>query len=244
MNRSSTNLSEAFLRAGQHWHARQHDDEVAASADVGPRAITVALSREAGAKGVSVARAIGERIGWPVYDRELLQRVAEESGLYENLLESVDEKRKGWMTACVEALLSVPSVSEHVYSRHLLRTMFSLAANGECVIVGRGAAQVLPRATTLCVRLIGALEDRIETMRPSLGGSREEAACWIARKDQERNAFVHSHFHKDPADPHEYDLVLNTSRLSVDESAECIIAAPRVFQARLSNKAVRVPGAR
>jgi cytidylate kinase len=144
------------------------------------------------------------------------------------------------MTTCVEALLSVPSVSEHAYSRHLLRTLFSLAAHGECVIVGRGAAHVLPTATTLCVRLIGALEDRIDTMRDKLGCSRDEAARWVARTDQERNAFIQNHFLKDPTDPHGYDLVLNTSRLSVAECAGFIVEALRLFQARLRNQAARM----
>ena len=60
---------------------------------------------------------------------------------------------------------------------------------------------------------------------------------WVARTDQERNAFVHSHFHKDPTDPHEYDLVLNSSRLSVDECADCVVAALRLLQARVRHAA-------
>lgn len=238
MNRisSSAHASEAFVRAGQHWQSRQGRDEAAATD--GPSAFTIALSREAGAKGVSVARAVGELLHWPVYDRELLQRIAEESGLYANLLETVDEKRKSWMTGCVEALLAVPAISEHVYSRHLVRTLFSLAANGECVIVGRGAAHVLPRATTVCVRLVGDLEDRVETMRKKLGCPPEDAARWVAKTDLERDAFVCGHFHKDATDPHLYDLVLNTSRLSVPECAEFIVAVLRLLQARARDRAV------
>src|SRR5262249_41409867 len=46
-------------------------------------------------------------------------------------------------------------------SRRRAETLLSRAAHGECIIVGRGAAQVLPPKTTLRVRMVGPLQDRI-----------------------------------------------------------------------------------
>ena len=37
----------------------------------------VAISREAGAAGAIVARLVGEHLGWEVYDRNLLDQVAQ-----------------------------------------------------------------------------------------------------------------------------------------------------------------------
>ncbi len=34
----------------------------------------IAVSRQVGARGATVARAVGARLGWPVYDHELLDR--------------------------------------------------------------------------------------------------------------------------------------------------------------------------
>jgi len=39
--------------------------------------ITIAISRQAGSSGADIARAVGARLGWPVYDHELLTRTPE-----------------------------------------------------------------------------------------------------------------------------------------------------------------------
>src|SRR2546430_199101 len=80
------------------------------------------------------------------------------------------------------------------------------------VIVGRGAAHMLPRATTLRIRLVGTREDRIAATSSRLKISLAEAARWVETTDKQRSRFVKDHFYKDPADPDQYDLVLNASR--------------------------------
>jgi cytidylate kinase len=218
-------LVSALERAHRHW-----DEYHAAPARP---AFTIALSREAGARGAEVARVLGARLNWPVYDRELLQKIGEEMGLHATLLESVDEKCKGWFAECMESLTAGTPAVASVYVSRLVHTLMSLGAHGECVIVGRGAPQILPAATTLRVRLVAAKPDRIEAFRQRFNLSREEAARRVEETDRERTRFVKEHFHKDPADPQGYDLVLNSSRLSAADCAELIAAALRQLQARV-----------
>jgi len=229
---SVARLTEAMERAHRHW---QKDTEG------GPRPrFTVAISHEAGADAPAVARALGERLGWPVYDRELLQRIAAQMGVHASLLASVDEHRKGWLLECLESLGSPAAVSQGGYVRRLVEMLLALAAHGECVVLGRGAAQVLPAATTLRVRLVGPVEDRRASVRQRLGMEPEAAARWVAQTDAERVRFVKDHFHKDPTDPRLYDLVLNSSRLSAPACAEIIVEALRRLQA---GAPARNPGA-
>ncbi len=231
---SSERLSAMMEKTLSRLRSESHGEtESAASAVASPPAFTIALSREAGANGSLVGRALEDRLGWPVYDRELLQRVAEGMGLRASLLEAVDEKRKGWLRESLEALSSAPAANESAYARHLLESLMSLAANGECVIVGRGAAQALPAATTLRVRLVAPLRDRQEVMRQRHGITREEAARLVEKTDIERARFVKDHFLKDPADPCGYDVLINSSRFSVQECADLIVDALRRMQARV-----------
>jgi cytidylate kinase len=211
-------LTEAVVAAHRHW------DERKAESPAGP-AFTITLSREAGANGTQIAHLVGERLGWPVYDRELLQKIADEMGLHTRLLESLDEKRVRWLEGAAAGFGSAPTVSESAYLRRLLKTVLSLGAHGHCVLVGRGAAQILPAPTTLRVRLVAPLEDRITTTSQKRGMSREEARRYVARTDEERFYFVSGHFHKDPASPEQYDLVLNTARFSAEACAELIVEA-------------------
>jgi cytidylate kinase len=228
---SAQHLAEALVHAGTYGKAR-HEQRTGD----GPF-FTIALSREVGAGGTSVAREVGAKLGWPVYDHELVEHIAKEMKLRTQLLDSVDERRIGWLQESVEGFLaSIPSVSETAYVRHLVETILSLGTHGECIIVGRGAALLLPPATTLRVRLVAALEDRITVMSRDRGLSREEAARFIERSDRERRRFIQDHFRKDPMDPQHFEMVLNSSRFTAAECADVIVEALRRLQARAARK--------
>jgi cytidylate kinase len=167
-----------------------------------------------------------------VYDRELVQQVAADMGVRTSLLESLDEKHRSWLVECMEGFTSTPAVSESAYARRLLETLLSLSAHGECVLVGRGAAQVLPAAVTLRVRLVAPVENRVKVVCQRFGIPDDEAKQWVDRTDGERRRFVSDHFRKDLTDPGEYDLILNTSRFSISECTDLIIEALRRLQAR------------
>jgi cytidylate kinase len=226
----TTKPTQALQR---YWRER-HREVTATTAPV--QAASITLMREAGAPGTLIAREAGARLGWQVYDHELLERIASELGLRTSLLESVDERHKAWLTESLEAFGSGPSVNESTYVRHLVQTVLSLGALGHCVIVGRGATFILPADRTLRVRLVGDLKDRVEGAARRRGLSHDEAARWVDQTDRERALFVRDHFNRDVSDVHQYDLVLNASRWSVAECADLIADAARRLEVRLAGR--------
>jgi len=212
-------------------HARTPQEDTAGRTQ-GPTPFTIAISREAGIDSAAIAHEVGKRLGWPVYDHELLERIAEEMQLRPDLLERVDERPVRWLIERLETFLSGPAVSEPAYLEHLIATLLSLAAHGRCVVVGRGAAHLLPAETTLRVRLMAPWEVRVEAAARALGASRQQAARHIKQLDRERDDFVRQHFHRDQADAHNYDLVLDCERLRSCECAELIVKALSLLQAR------------
>jgi cytidylate kinase len=221
-------MGDAVARARRHWQARGKGEaiEVPAPAPVpAPPAFTIAISRQAGAGGAVVAQAVGQRLGWPVYDRELIDKIAEELGLQSQLVHSADERRGHWLAECLASFSSQPGLSEAGYVKGLGRVLFSLAAHGNCVIVGRGAAQVLPEATTLRIRLVAPLEKRVIAARERHGFMPAEARRWVKDTDEQRRRFVRDSFHRDPDDPVCYDLTLNTDRLDVATCTGLIVMA-------------------
>ena len=209
----------------QHWAERRRSEAAHSELSDGPRAMTIALSREAGVLGTGVARELGGLLGWAVYDHELLERVAQDLGVRTKLLESVDERRVGWLTETFESVLGVPHVSESAYVHGLVKTILALGAHGECIIVGRGAAFILPAHHTLRVRLIAPLDHRVVALSSRLNVSEAEANARLAVMDRERKDFVQEHLFKDPTDPHNYDLVINFSRFGVAGCAQLIALA-------------------
>jgi cytidylate kinase len=215
--RSIERLAGALEHAYSHFQERK-----ATQAESAENAFTIALSREAGIPSTTVAHEVGVRLGWPVYDHELLERIAEEMNLQPSVLQTLDERPAHWLVERMETFLASPPVSEPRYVEHLIATLLSLSAHGQCVVVGRGASHLLPMRSTLRVRLVAPLEDCITAMSQELGISLIQAAKRVANVDRERNEFVRKHFHQDATDPHQYDLMVNCTRFRPAECAAII----------------------
>ena len=215
---------EVLMRALQHGEARRAAIQPRSEVH-SPEAFTIAISREVGARGTSVGREIGQRLGWPVFDQELVQAVADKMHVGRDVLESVDERHKDWLQERMEALCAVPTVSETAFVGRLMQILLSLASHGQCVIVGRGAPHVLPPSTTLRLRLVADLEDRVQFISRERDLSHRDAARHVYELDRLRLRFVRDHFQADAADPRNYDLVINTSRWTIHECGELAVAA-------------------
>jgi cytidylate kinase len=205
--------------------------EAAGEASHPPAPLTIAISRESGANGHLIARAIGKELGWAVYDRELVELLAKEMRVRAGLVEEMDEKQVSWWQECMAGLRSERTISQSSYAIRLAEALVTLAARGPCVIVGRGAAQVLPRATTLRVRLVGPQEDRIAVVQRRLGISHEKARSTVEQIDRGRSTFVADHFRTDANNARNYDLIVSSTRFSVEACARLVIEALHQLQA-------------
>ena len=164
---AAEHFAEAMNRLSKHPHPFAHaDDQPHTEQPQAPTGIAfaVAFSREAGAGGITVAREVGRRLSWPVYDQELLENLAKELNVDISLLEDYDERRGSFLVDTIKAFSAAASVSEVTYFRRLVRLLQVLGARGECLIVGRGSTFVLPPETTLRVRIVATREDRIAFM--------------------------------------------------------------------------------
>jgi len=223
MNLSNTvRLPEAIVKAFSHSDTRKHPGN---SEAVALPHLTITISRQAGAKGTTVAQSLGRRLGWPVLDHELLERMAADLRVNVRLLESIDEQHVPWLVERMEAFSAVPFVSESSYVRQLLDTVLSLGARGECIIVGRGASYILPPALAIRVRVVAEFVDRAKNMMRAESCTLEEAERQVRNLDQQRSTFIRSHFRCEAAAPENYDLLLNTSRLDVETCSQIILTA-------------------
>lgn len=232
---SSRGLTKKLEAAFRHWDERRGAEEAQPQSKAQskrPGALCVAISREAGAHGTAVAEEVGRRLNWQVYDHQLLEVVAQDMGVRTKLLESIDEKRTAWLLEDFEQAFAVPMVSEPAYVHHLVRTMLALGAHGECVIVGRGAAQVLSGPHTLRVRLVAPVNARLQAIREDRSLQLDQAKTLLRDLDQQHAAFVQDHFQKDPADLSQYDLVLNTDRFGIAHCAGIIVEGVNALQSR------------
>jgi cytidylate kinase len=222
-------LTEALLRS----HTATGSGEAGEKGAAGKKPpFTITISREVGALGHTVAEEVAKRLKWPLHDQEIINKIAEEMGKPSTHVRGVDERYFSWLEECMAGVMSDYHVNPTAYLKHLIGTVRGLGAQGRCVIVGRGANFILPPETTLRVRLVGDLKDRIKVMGWRRGISDREAERLIEKLEQERTRFIRGHFDRDNTDPRHYDLVLNTSRLSVEESTDIIIHTLEMLEHR------------
>lgn len=195
----------------------------------------VTLSREAGSGGASLARLLARRLdretpgtaSWTVFDDNLTPQMLKEHGLPTRFARFLPEDRVSEISASIGELVGLhPSLYDLVQKTN--RTMRDLAARGHAVLVGRGAnfaTKDLPHA--LHVRLVASVEHRARYLARLYNLSESDARVYNAKCDAARRRYVKAYFDADVAAPGAYDLVINTSRVSLEEAARLICASLR-----------------
>src|SRR5262245_38341099 len=197
-------------------------DRTPAPSDRLPAALTVAVSREAGARGGSIARRAGRLLGWQVYDSELLAYLARPGPARDELLADLPEASDRWVGARLEELRRRSALPSGGGAEERARLILTLGATGGVVMVGRGAGHLLPRHSTLHVRVVAPAEDRVAYMSQLLRLTRDEAAAEVRRRDERRAEFV--------GEMTCYDLVINSRGLGEELAADLIVRAARARQ--------------
>lgn len=203
-----------------------------------PLALTIAVSREAGARGGTIARRAARKLGWQAYNQELLEYIAQEGALRDNLFASLPPDAGAWSEQQLQQLLAEQRCSRDPGVVNLARTILAVGTQGEVVMLGRGAGCVLPRASTLHVRIMAPLTDRIAYMAQWLRLTTDEAAEQVRLRDDNRAQFIQTHFQRHVGDIYQFDLLLNSSLLGEDLCVDLIVQAARAKQA---GRVVAVP---
>jgi cytidylate kinase len=198
-----------------------------------PVGLTVTISREAGSRGTSIAKRAGEKLGWQIYTQEMLEYIAQEATVRDEIIGNLPPAGLRWVEEQLERLQSNRSVHGNAALFEIARVILALGASGEVLLIGRGAGCILPRGSTLHVRIVAPLEDRIAYMSQWQRLTREEAAEQVKLRDRRRAEYLRTHFEHNSSDIYQYDLVLNSTLLGEDLSAELLLRAARAKSASL-----------
>jgi hypothetical protein len=206
-------------------HGFQGDRALPPKQPLIPASMTIAVSREAGSRGSSIASRAGTRLGWQVFTQELLEYMAHEGTIRPRVIDDLSPEARRWvdtrLTYLLEHQLVHPSLTD------LARMVLTLGVQGEVILIGRGAGFILPRESTLHVRVIAPRDDRVAYISQWLRLPGEEAAAQVTLRDNKRGDFISTHFGRQAGDIYQYDLLVNSSLLGEDLSAELIVQAAR-----------------
>ena len=221
-----TNDPGAALPLESPHHGYRGDRGVAGPLTV-PAGLSIAVSRESGARGGTIGRRVGRKLGWQVYDQEMLEYLVQNSSVQQGLVENLSEAGQRWVEEQLNRLGAAGDLDPNAGIVSLARLSLSLGAQGRVVLIGRGAGFLLPRETTLHVRLIAPLEERIAYMSQCLRLTLEEAGQRVRVRDARRADYLATFLRRQPGDLYGYDMVLNTSNLGEELSAELIVQGAR-----------------
>jgi len=111
----------------------------------------ITISREMGSGGKSTANLIATYLGkpWKVYDHELIDEIAKDKDLEEELVNSIDPKRLPLADIITAKTFGKRFSNLSGYHRHLIRVMTLVGLKGHIIILGRGANFLFPNALIL-----------------------------------------------------------------------------------------------
>lgn len=189
-------------------------------AEPGP---VITISRQLGSGGRLVAGRLSERLGWSLWDKDLVDAIAQNADVSRRIVEDFDEKTISEIDVLVRTLAGEYEVGGFYYGHHLAKAILAVARHGKAIILGRGANFLLTGA--LNVRIVASEGLRIENLIEYGELSHEESTARIRESDKERSEFIRRLYGKNIEDPLAYDLVITLDDFELEGTVEIILAA-------------------
>ena len=193
----------------------------------------ITVSREFGALGTATAEETAKRLGFSFWDQEIVHTIAEQTGIQEVLLASLDEQTRTRIEEFIGESVFGSETTAAKYVRQLIRVVRTLERHGGAVVVGRGVQFILGPEAALRVRVVCPYGQRIAGYAEREGLSEREAERMLVRVERERQTFIRRHYDREVGNPTHYDIMVNTEGLPPDRAADLLVAAYRSKFGRL-----------
>src|SRR4051812_20008279 len=199
----------------------------------------VTISRMYGSGGSDVAERVARSLGWTLYDNEIIDEIAQRSGLTraevstkEERVPSLVERISGAFTlGTPEAMPPFPegqTTTEEDIVDATKRIIEDAVQRGPAVFVGRGAQCLLAeRADGLHVFCYAPTAALIAYAREHRGIPAKDAEKTVHDMNKQREQYVRRHWSRNWLSPLNYHICLDTSWHGIDRSAEIVVEAAR-----------------
>jgi cytidylate kinase len=175
----------------------------------------VTISRQLGSRGLGIAHALGNSLGFRVTSRDLINQAAMRSGSPEVALAVIDEL--GLLGICPS-----PQACQ-AYRQAVRQVMQELLQEGQVIIVGRAGQVILhDYPQVLHVRIMAPQAERTQRIASEQNISIENALAQVQASDRHRRNYLKRHYQVNWDDPSLYDLTLNTAQLPIRAAAAII----------------------
>jgi cytidylate kinase len=196
----------------------------------------ITIEREYGCMGYDLGKKIVELLNtrlpdelpWAAYDKQVLDRVMEDMGLSESLAKTLTDDARQQMTNVLNTSFSKFPPQVTVYKK-LAETIRMLAVNGNVVIVGR-AGNVITREMKggYNIRIIAPMDYKIKNVMAIKQVDKKEAEKLVIDNTTRRVNYIKEFVDFDIIEAHNYHLILNAAKFTIDEMASIVIEGLKI----------------
>ncbi|WP_321392740.1 cytidylate kinase family protein [uncultured Desulfuromusa sp.] len=178
----------------------------------------ITISREMGSGGIPIVHHIAEELGYTLVDGDVIRDAAEDYDLSQEALQQIDEKPPAFVENLDRQI--------ELNMNRIQLIVLEQALKGDVVIYGRGGQDLLPDiSSVLRVRVIAPFEERVERWAQREWIDPDLARSLVRKSDQQRAGFIKYYFDRNWTNPIEYDIVINTIRISNETAVKLITEA-------------------
>ncbi len=193
----------------------------------------ITIGREFGSAGREIGYVVAKELGIKLYDKEMLDRAAKESGICQELFESHDEKpTNSFLYSLVMDTYSMGysagSYTDMPINHKVFLAQFDaikqIANEGPCILVGRCADYALEDyENVLSVFIHADLEARIRRIARIYDLTDAKAKEMIIKTDKKRASYYNYYTNKKWGDVDSYQMSLDSSVLGINGTAEALL---------------------
>jgi cytidylate kinase len=203
--------------------------------------VIVTISRMFGSGGSDVAARVAKELGWTLLDNAVVDAVAERLGVSRAEVSEMEERVPSLVERIVSTLsMSAPELSPQIDDSSLMvtaetrivdvtkRVMVEAVAQGNAVLVGRGAQALLAdRPDALHVFCYARKAFLIRYAIEHRGIDPAKAEHEVEQRNKQREQYVKRHWGRDWRSFDNYHLCVDTGRLGIDRAADLVVSAAR-----------------
>ena len=198
----------------------------------------ITIGREFGSGGRELARRLSEELGFAYYDQEILKEIAQRTQLSESYVRAIVEKSPITSYPIHVVGSFHPAVSPvmdqtNKVCQEQTAIIKELAEKSNCIIVGRCADYILRDYNILRIFVYSGMKEKIARCRAKSGDaeslSDKELEKQIKNIDKNRKKYYDFYTGQEWGDKRNYDIMLNTSNISIKLAAHEIAVMVKEF---------------
>ena len=199
----------------------------------------ITIGREFGSGGRELARRLSEELGFAYYDQEISQELAERTQLSESYVRAIVE-RSPVTSYPIHVVRSFhPAVSPvmdqtNKVCQEQTTIIKELAEKSDCIIVGRCADYILRDYKPLRIFVYSGMAEKIARCRQKSEDTKDlsdkELEKQIKNIDKNRKKYYDFYTGQEWGDKRNYDLMINTSNISIKVAAHEIAVMIKEFR--------------